>query len=98
MIDLFIWYNEIFSRLAPTVTCGSVDTKKPGSRSVPGLLGQWCRGQLLRLEMTKLMQWIVLLGIAFSVWVSILIDVLPIKPSSRTKEVLWLVSVYNNSC
>ena len=41
--------------------------------------------------MTKLMQWILFIGLAFILWISLLVDMLPFKPCSHMKEMLWPV-------
>ena len=42
--------------------------------------------------MTKLTEWIVLAGLAFSLWITLLVDFFPIRISYEAKEVLWPVS------
>lgn len=42
-------------------------------------------------NMTKLTEWIVFAGLAFSVWITLLTDILPLKVSYKVKEVIWPV-------
>ena len=41
--------------------------------------------------MTKLTEWIVFAGLAFSIWITLLMDILPLKVSYKAKEVIWQV-------
>ena len=41
--------------------------------------------------MTKLTEWIVFVGLAFSLWITLLADILPVKVSYKAKEVIWPV-------
>lgn len=42
-------------------------------------------------NMTKLTEWIVFAGLAFSIWITLLTDILPLKVSYKAKEVIWPV-------
>ena len=42
-------------------------------------------------NMTKLTEWIILAGLAFSLWITLLADILPFKVSYKAKEVIWPV-------
>lgn len=44
--------------------------------------------------MTKLTEWIVFAGLAFSIWITLLTDILPLKVSYKAKEVIWPMPVY----
>lgn len=46
---------------------------------------------LLQRDMTKLTEWIVFAGLAFSIWITLLTDILPLKVSYKAKEVIWPV-------
>ena len=41
--------------------------------------------------MTKLTEWIVFAGLAFSIWITLLMDILPLKVSNKAKEMIWPV-------
>lgn len=43
--------------------------------------------------MSKLTEWIVFAGLAFSLWITLLVDFFPIRISYKAKEVLWPVSM-----
>ena len=45
-------------------------------------------------KMTKLTEWIVFAGLAFSIWITLLTDILPLKVSYKAKEVIWPVSCF----
>lgn len=45
-------------------------------------------------NMTKLTEWIVFAGLAFSIWITLLTDILPLKVSYKAKEVIWPMPVY----
>jgi len=45
----------------------------------------WCTA------MTKLMQWLTCLFAFLAVWVSVLLDCLPVQLDSSSKEVVWMV-------
>lgn len=42
-------------------------------------------------DMTKLTEWIVFAGLAFSIWITLLMDILPLKVSYKAKEMIWPV-------
>ena len=42
-------------------------------------------------DMTKLTEWIVFAGLAFSIWITLLMDILPLKVSNKAKEMIWPV-------
>lgn len=44
--------------------------------------------------MSKLTEWIVFAGLAFSLWITLLVDFFPIRISYKAKEVLWPMPVY----
>ena len=46
--------------------------------------------------MTKLTEWIVFAGLAFSIWITLLTDILPLKVSYKAKEVIWPVRSKNS--
>ena len=46
-------------------------------------------------NMTKLTEWIVFAGLAFSIWITLLTDILPLKVSYKAKEVIWPVRSKN---
>lgn len=48
--------------------------------------------------MTKLTEWIIFAGLAFSIWITLLTDVLPLKVSYKAKEVIWPVSLEMFDC
>ena len=48
-------------------------------------------------NMTKLTEWIVFAGLAFSIWITLLTDILPLKVSYKAKEVIWPVR-FENVC
>ena len=41
--------------------------------------------------MTKLTEWIIFAGVALSLWITPLTDILPLKVSYKAKEVIWPV-------
>ena len=41
--------------------------------------------------MTKLTEWIVFAGLAFSIWITLLMDILPLKVSYKAKKMIWPV-------
>ena len=41
--------------------------------------------------MTKLTEWIIIAGVALSLWITPLADILPLKVSYKAKEVIWPV-------
>ena len=41
--------------------------------------------------MTKLTEWIVFAGLAFSIWITLIMDILPLKVSYKAKEMIWPV-------
>ena len=47
-------------------------------------------------NMTKLTEWIVFAGLAFSIWITLLTDILPLKVSYKAKEVIWPVRSKNS--
>lgn len=48
--------------------------------------------------MTKLTEWIVFAGLAFSIWITLLADILPVKVSYKAKEVIWPVRLEMFDC
>lgn len=60
--------------------CGLSSLFEPFDNKVPGIF-----------KMTKLMQWLCFLGVTFTVWFSLLADVLPLKLSEKAKEVVFPV-------
>ncbi|PFX13887.1 dolichol-phosphate mannosyltransferase subunit 3-like [Stylophora pistillata] len=44
--------------------------------------------------MTKLTEWIIFAALAFSLWITLLSDILPLKVSYKAKEVIWPIPVY----
>ena len=48
--------------------------------------------------MTKLTEWIIFAGLAFSIWITLLTDILPLKVSYKAKEVIWPVSLEMFDC
>ena len=50
--------------------------------------------------MTKLTEWIIFAGLAFSIWITLLTDIIPLKVSYKAKEVIWPVSLemFDRTC
>ena len=48
--------------------------------------------------MTKLVEWVIFAGVAFSIWITLLTDILPLKVSYKAKEVIWPVSLEMFDC
>lgn len=44
--------------------------------------------------MTKLVEWVTFAGLAFSLWITLIADFLPVKLPCRAKEVIWPMPVY----
>ncbi|CAH3136356.1 unnamed protein product [Pocillopora meandrina] len=44
--------------------------------------------------MTKLTEWIIFAGVALSLWITPLTDILPLKVSYKAKEVIWPMPIY----
>ena len=51
-------------------------------------------------KMTKLIEWVIFAGLAFSIWITLLTDILPLKVSYKAKEVIWPVSLemFDRTC
>ncbi|XP_077987513.1 dolichol-phosphate mannosyltransferase subunit 3-like [Glandiceps talaboti] len=43
---------------------------------------------------TKLVQWLVILSLFFSVWASVVFDLAPVTLDTRLKQVMWPLPVY----
>ena len=56
------------------------------------------RTSLHSFKMTKLVEWIIFAGLAFSIWITLLTDFLPLKVSYKAKEVIWPVRVEMFDC
>ena len=56
------------------------------------------RTSLHPFKMIKLTEWIIFAGLAFSIWITLLTDILPLKVSYKAKEVIWPVSLEMFDC
>ena len=56
------------------------------------------RTSLHSFKMIKLAEWIIFAGVAFSIWITLLTDILPLKVSYKAKEVIWPVRLEMFDC
>lgn len=77
------------TRLSPYTTLMLSMAYAADQREISLLLRRFLRGTFD--NMTKLTEWIVFAGLAFSVWITLLTDILPLKVSYKAKEVIWPV-------
>ena len=65
----------------------------PYTTYLPLLKFKLLTNKIINIKMTKLTEWIILAGLAFSLWITLLVDFFPIRISYEAKEVLWPVSM-----